>query len=290
MIIIDQEAQEKLIQALKSLKTPEGKYCIRLHPIEGNIERINQKIFVQAQEYLPDANIYFCEDGENYLLTNLSSLKECKKAMLAIATELRVLPVEHVGELYELGAQIRPLLNLLERKINNTRNIEEVSAKHKAEAIATAQLARKRQEILEQDVRKNGEQIAEQRKLRDEPVLMIIEDDPFSRRLVENVLQKRYNLIGLSSAEDALSTYARVCPDLLFLDINLPDVTGHELLEKIIALDPKAYVVMLSGNADKYNIMQALHHGATGFVAKPFSREKLFQYIERCPTITKEKV
>ncbi len=65
----------------------------------------------------------------------------------------------------------------------------------------------------------------------------------------------------------------------------MPDVTRHELLEKIITIDPEAYIIMLSGNASQANIVQAMSLGAKGFIAKPFSREKIFQYIDRCPTI-----
>ena len=290
MIIIDYEATAKLTQALKSLPDPEGSYSIRLHPIDGNADYIRPLIISQAKAYLTNANIYFCEDGDMFVLAHNSTAKECKKTMLAIATAFRIQPVELVGELYDLGLHYSALLLLLEKKLDAKRQAEESAAHQQSREQAAALAARKRKEILSQGVRKNAEEIAAQRTLRSEPVLMIIEDDPFSRRLVENVLQKKYQLTGLDSAERALATYVDIAPDLLFLDINLPDVTGHELLEKIIALDPKAYVVMLSGNADKHNIMHAMQHGAVGFVAKPFSRDKLFQYIERCPTIAKERV
>ncbi len=92
-------------------------------------------------------------------------------------------------------------------------------------------------------------------------------------------------MTGLSVATYALDKYTNIAPDILFLDINLPDVTGHELLEKILILDPDAYVIMLSGNCDRDNITQAISKGAKGFIAKPFTKDKLFQYIDRCPTI-----
>lgn len=289
MVIVDKGASEKLVQALKGLTNLSGRHCIRIYPLSGNIEQVHAEIIKQVKDFLPGADMYFCEEGETYLLTHLASVKECKQAVLAIASAFKIIS-EKTAEIYDLVLQNSALISLLEKKIDHGRSVKEAVEKREAEEKAAAQQARKRQEILSQGVHKNAQQIAAQRALRSEPRLMIIEDDPFSRRLVENVLQKQYPLTGLSSAEDALATYADIAPDLLFLDINLPDVTGHELLEKIIVLDPKAYVVMLSGNADRNNIMQAMQHGAVGFVAKPFSREKLFQYIERCPTIHKENV
>jgi two-component system chemotaxis response regulator CheY len=117
--------------------------------------------------------------------------------------------------------------------------------------------------------------------------VMVIEDDAFSRRLVETAINKQYRVTALGETENALRTYLQLAPNLLFLDINLPNVSGHDLLNRILALDPKAFVVMLSGNCDRDNVMQAMQAGAKGFVAKPFTRDKLFQYIERCPTIKK---
>ena len=290
MIIIDQGTQDKLIQALKSLTNMEGKYCIRIHPVEGNISQVRQKIIAQVQQYLPGTNIYFCEDGEIYLLTESASLKECKKTMLGISSTFKIQPVEHVGELYDLSLQSTALLILLEKKIDNRRKIEEISIKHQEKEQAALDTARKRQVILKQTTRRSASGIAALRTAREEPTLMIIDDDPFSHRLMDSVLQKKFKLTMLENAEGALDAYAELAPNLLFLDINLPDVTGHELLEKIIELDPYSYIVMLSGSADRENILQAMSRGAKGFIAKPFSREKVFQYIERCPTINKEKI
>ena len=84
-------------------------------------------------------------------------------------------------------------------------------------------------------------------------------------------------------------SYVNKAPDVLFLDIGLPDINGHEVLEKLFKLDPDAYVVMFSGNGDKENIMKAVELGAKGFVGKPFSQEKLLQYIQKSPFIQEKQ-
>lgn len=282
-MVVDEGGDRKLIQALKSLTNLEGRRLIYILAGYKNQDAVREKIIAQTQLYLPGSDIYFC-DADIFVLTHVTSVRECKKAMEAMAAENTVLSTE----LYDLALQMNAALAMLEKKLNYIRSLEEPTIKQPVKEQADTQQASKRQNILGQSVHKTASDIAAQRALRSEPRLMIIEDDIFSRRLVENVLQKQYHLAGLDSATDALATYADIAPDLLFLDINLPDVSGHELLEKIIAIDPKAYVVMLSGSADRDNIMQAMSKGAKGFVAKPFSREKLFQYIERCPTIHKE--
>jgi len=286
MIIIEDQAETKLIQMLRALSLFEGKRCFQFL-LHNSTELTRECIISQAQKYLPDSHIYFCQDGEIYLLAPASA-KECRKAMLEIADALGIHPAENIAKLYDLSIQSSTLLLLLEKKVASQRQDKEALQRQQAKERAAQLSARRRHEILEQGTRKSAQEIAALRSARGEPVLMIIEDDPFSRRLVDNVLQKQFKLTSLESAEGALATYAELAPDLLFLDINLPDVSGHELLEKIIALDPASYVIMLSGNADKENIVQAMAHGAKGFVAKPFSRDKLFKYIESCPTIAKE--
>ena len=85
--------------------------------------------------------------------------------------------------------------------------------------------------------------------------------------------------------QGALMGYVNKAPDVLFLDIGLPDIDGHAVLEKIFKLDPDAYVVMFSGNKDRDNVMKAVELGAKGFVGKPFTSEKLLQYIQKSPFI-----
>jgi two-component system chemotaxis response regulator CheY len=59
----------------------------------------------------------------------------------------------------------------------------------------------------------------------------------------------------------------------------LPDISGLSVLKCIHEADPDAKVVMLTANSSEKNIKEAINHGAKGFIAKPFTREKLFAYI-----------
>lgn len=282
MIIIEQKAEEMLINVLKTLHNREGKYGIHLCKASGGDEAYRRHhIIAQAHNYLPATDIYFFEDGEAFLLIQQASVKECKKAMLEIAQALGIQPVDTVGKLYELSVQTGTLLVLLEEKVEKEKKIRKALENQQS----IQQAVYRKQKMLE--LPEMDQNISDRRKMRNKMQFMIIEDDPFSRRLVEMTLSKQYQykMTWLDNAKDALATYAELAPDLLFLDINLPDVTGHELLEKIIALDPDAYVIMISGNADKHNIMQAMQCGAEGFIAKPFSSGKLLQYVNLCPTL-----
>jgi len=118
------------------------------------------------------------------------------------------------------------------------------------------------------------------RGMRDQMVVMVIEDDPFTRRLVTNVLNKESEVIEAEDGGEALEKYVAIAPDMVLLDIELPDINGHLVLQEIIGFDPDAFIVMLSGNSQKENVIVALEDGAQGFVTKPFAKEKLMHYLK----------
>lgn len=110
--------------------------------------------------------------------------------------------------------------------------------------------------------------------------VMIVEDDALTRRLVSGSLKDRYALISATNAEEAVSSYLMHAPDIVFLDIGLPDASGFDVLKRILDSDPEAYVVMFSANSYLDNVTAALTNGAAGFIAKPFKKEKMLHYIE----------
>lgn len=111
---------------------------------------------------------------------------------------------------------------------------------------------------------------------------LIVEDDPFTRRLVVNAIRPHHDAMEAGEGRSALHIYNLNAPDIVFLDIELPDSNGHILLQEIIEQDPAAFIVMLSGNSSKENVIAALEDGAQGFVAKPFPKEKLLHYAANC--------
>lgn len=109
--------------------------------------------------------------------------------------------------------------------------------------------------------------------------VMIVEDDTMTRRLVSSLLKEEHVLALAKDAESAIANYLIHAPDIVFLDINLPGQNGFEILGRILRMDPRAYVVMFSGNDQLETIVRSLLMGAKGFVAKPFDRERLAHYI-----------
>lgn len=120
------------------------------------------------------------------------------------------------------------------------------------------------------------------RDLRGPVQVMLVEDDPFARKIVSKCLRKNQQLITTGTAQDAVTQYMLNAPDIVFLDIGLPDHDGFSVINAIKAHDPDAFIVMFSGNNFSDHITRSLSNGAKGFIGKPFRKEQLFHYIDEC--------
>ena len=283
MQIITDNAEAKLLNTLEILrKNPDNMRVahFKLSKIRKSLEQSQINELIKKHLTIANPQIFVTSDSDIFILAPALSGKEVKSLTEDIAHLFDISEHEDLTIIYELNHHINQFTSVIEQKLA-AHNL--MLTKTESKQPSTNQ---KRLDILsKQPPKEKTSTISYRRTKRTSPEMMIIEDDAFTCRLVKNVLQNNYHLTSLNTADYALEMYADIAPNAIFLDINLPNISGHELLEKIIAIDPQAYVVMLSGNSDRDNIMQAMNKGAKGFVAKPFTREKLFQYIDKCPTI-----
>src|SRR5687768_10512576 len=105
--------------------------------------------------------------------------------------------------------------------------------------------------------------------------ILIVEDDSDTAEVVCTVLQAAgYNAIAVDSGSVALDQIANIEPDLVLLDINLPDINGLDLLRRVRA-SSFLPMIILSGYSQERDKVQALEAGADDFMAKPFSPDEL---------------
>ncbi len=109
--------------------------------------------------------------------------------------------------------------------------------------------------------------------------VMLVEDDPITARMAGKLLGQDHVLITATNTYEALVNYLLYAPELVFLDINLPDGSGFHVLDQLTACDPDAYIVMFSGNDAIDTILDSHRRGAQGFVVKPFQRDRLKHFI-----------
>jgi two-component system chemotaxis response regulator CheY len=112
------------------------------------------------------------------------------------------------------------------------------------------------------------------------PRVLLVEDDPATRWMVRNVLKDKCWLATADATHKVFDMVRTYRPDIIFLDIGLPDGSGHDVLRWIMKNDRGVAVVMFSGQDSVDNIASALEDGARGFIAKPFTSDRLFHYID----------
>lgn len=111
--------------------------------------------------------------------------------------------------------------------------------------------------------------------------VLLVEDDPVTRWMIGSSLEHECEFIALDNAGRVFSSYPSYKPDVVFLDIGLPDNDGDAVLEWIMRNDPGACVVMLSGRDSAENISGCIEKGAKGFLSKPVVKDGLMHYIQR---------
>jgi len=82
-------------------------------------------------------------------------------------------------------------------------------------------------------------------------------------------------IIEAANGEDALAKFAAESPDLVLLDVNLPDMDGLQVLSAILAQDPEALVVMLTSLANRQTIEESLRLGAVGYIRKDTPKDAI---------------
>lgn len=112
--------------------------------------------------------------------------------------------------------------------------------------------------------------------------VLLVEDDPVTRWMVKMALKEECRLEVVADANKGLAAYKHSRPDLVLLDINLPGRNGHELMARIISADPAANIVMFSSEDSLESMVSSMASGAKGFIAKPFNKERLIQYVQNC--------
>jgi two-component system chemotaxis response regulator CheY len=113
--------------------------------------------------------------------------------------------------------------------------------------------------------------------------VLIVDDNHISLDLLNGILSTLgyANVKRLREGNMALASYQEEKPEVIFLDINMPQKSGLEILQEIHAVEPKAFVVMVSGESSAANIQKSLALGAQGFVVKPYSAARIKDVLDK---------
>ncbi|MDD9901360.1 MAG: response regulator [Alphaproteobacteria bacterium] len=116
-------------------------------------------------------------------------------------------------------------------------------------------------------------------------IILVADDDFFFRTLIRNCVADYADVIEVKNGSEVLEHYAEHTPDMIFLDIHMPDAQGTDILSEIMKRDPQAFVVMVSADSVTEKVLGTKQQGAKGFIGKPFKRDTILRYLTACPTL-----
>lgn len=112
--------------------------------------------------------------------------------------------------------------------------------------------------------------------------LLVVDDSLFMRQMLKNILPRdKFQVVGeASTGKEAIDKFIELKPDLITMDITMPDMDGITAVKEIKKIVPDAKIIMCSAMGQKPMIREALEAGAIDFIIKPFDKEKAIKVLE----------
>ncbi len=219
-----------------------------------------------------------------------------KSAMLpqAVMKQLQTQYREYEGMIYAISPRkivMLARLGLIDNYATMKTELESKIPNHNCRVLLRKMSAiGLRQVQIDLSAKNNSMELAEglyeQRVARKDNIIMIADDDSFIRKSLNMLLSASGDITEIDDGANVIKSYLQCNPDMVFLDIHMPNKTGLDLISEILEVDSDACIVMLSADSQKDNIVLALESGAIGFLTKPPSKNKIQEYISQCLTIT----
>lgn len=113
--------------------------------------------------------------------------------------------------------------------------------------------------------------------------VLVVDDAAFMRIKLKDILEKNgYEVVGeAANGIEAVEQYKEKNPDIVTMDITMPEKDGVEALKEIKEIDPKAIVLMCSAMGQQAMVMDAIRAGAKDFIVKPFDTERVIKALDK---------
>lgn len=113
--------------------------------------------------------------------------------------------------------------------------------------------------------------------------ILIVDDAAFMRMMIKDILVKNgYEVVGeAADGFQAVEKYKELKPDLVTLDITMPEKDGISALKDIRSFDPEAKVIMCSAMGQQAMVIDAIQAGAKDFIVKPFQADRVIEAIKK---------
>ena len=113
--------------------------------------------------------------------------------------------------------------------------------------------------------------------------ILICDDAAFMRMMIKDILTKNgYNVVGeAENGAKAVEKYQELKPDLVLMDITMPEMDGSQALKAIKAADPSATVIMCSAMGQQAMVIESIQSGAKDFIVKPFQQDRVLEAVRK---------
>jgi two-component system chemotaxis response regulator CheY len=113
--------------------------------------------------------------------------------------------------------------------------------------------------------------------------ILIVDDAAFMRLTLKNILTKNdFSVVGEGeNGAEAIAKYQELSPDLVIMDITMPEVDGISAVRGIKKLDPSANVIMCSAMGQQSMVLEAIQAGAKDFIVKPFKADRVVEAVKK---------
>lgn len=113
--------------------------------------------------------------------------------------------------------------------------------------------------------------------------VLIVDDTAFMRMMLKDILTKNgYEVVGeAENGAKAVEKYKEVTPDLVTMDITMPEMDGISALKNIRSIDSNAKVVMCSAMGQQAMVIEAIQAGARDFIVKPFQADRVLEAVKK---------
>lgn len=113
--------------------------------------------------------------------------------------------------------------------------------------------------------------------------VLVVDDAAFMRMMIKDILSKNgYEVAGeAENGRRAVEKYKELSPDLVLMDITMPEMSGIEAVKKIRSIDSSAKIVMCSAMGQQAMVIECIQAGARDFIVKPFQADRVLEAVRR---------
>ena len=113
--------------------------------------------------------------------------------------------------------------------------------------------------------------------------VLVVDDAAFMRMMIKDILIKHgYEVVGeATNGAEAMVRYKELAPDLVTMDITMPEMDGITAVREIKKLDPNARIIMCSAMGQQAMVLEAIQAGAKDFVVKPFQADRVLGAVAK---------